>query len=96
MFGNGSISLKTVAFLKCLITKSKKMKKAIIFICSSTFALFLFLNGNSTNNSGDISLDNLISMNTADATCEYHWSSHMHCNSYGRCANTGDGISCTP
>lgn len=65
------------------------MKKKIAFIGAIALAVALFANGNNELGSEDLNLDNLISMNKADASCEPHWSNMMHCNSFGRCSYWG-------
>ena len=69
------------------------MKKLIGLLGVAVFAVAMFINTNAINNASDLNLENLTSMNTADAECD-EWAWPMQCNSFGRCSMFGSGGGC--
>jgi len=71
------------------------MKKLIGLLGVAVFAVAMFMNTNAINNASDLNLENLTSMNTADAECSSDPFPTGRCTFTGRCrVEAGPGQDC--
>ena len=70
------------------------MKKVVGIIVVVAVAVAMFVNTNTAKDTNtDLSLANLVSLNTASADCEI-WSWPQQCNAFNRCSSFGSGGGC--
>ncbi len=72
------------------------MKKIVVVFGAIIFAATLFLNSNSIIGAEKFDLDNLISLNSADAECTWKGYSLDYGCEFGECVFWGNGPFCDP